>query len=452
MQKHKLSLFEKLSFSLAGLGQNIIYNYIVTAVMFYYTDVALIDALAVSFIMFFTRLWDAINDPIMGVIVDKTRTKRGKLRPYLLAIPIPIAILTVLTFAVPDMSPMNKIVYALISFNFWSMAFTVSDIPFWGMSVAITDNPEERVNLVTMVRIFCSLGMAIGILVPPMLINALGGSTEINPNITIAANNNAYFLTAVIVALVGAGLFSMAGLFTRERVIQHSGERPKFKILFKNKPLLVLQLSRALGAFRMVIATVGLYFAKQNLNDATKYTLLGGILIASMIFSMFFAPLCIRLFGKKYTYIYSLVLGAVAHFAMFALGYGNETMLFGLLFMCGVSLGINDVVTYSIVGDTVDYLEHKTGQRAEGMVFSLNTFTTKLQSAMGLAFIGIVLSIVGYQATASVQTAQTYQGIFALLSLFPGIACILSILPMLFFYNFTKEEHDHILAELHPVE
>jgi len=199
----------------------------------------------------------------------------------------------------------------------------------------------------------------------------------------------------------------------------------------------------------MVIATVGLYFAKQNLNDASKYTLLGGVLIASMIFSMFFAPLCIKLFGKKNTYIYSLALGAVAHFTMFMMGYGNELVLFGLLFLCGISLGINDVTTYSIVGDTVDYLEHKTGQRAEGMVFSLNTFTTKLQSAMGLAFIGIVLSIVGYNATATVQNAATYQGIFALLSLFPAIACILSIIPM-FFYKFTSDEHAKILSELHP--
>ncbi len=99
----------------------------------------------------------------------------------------------------------------------------------------------------------------------------------------------------------------------------------------------------------------------------------------------------------------------------------------------------------------MDYLEHKTGKRAEGIVFSLNTFTTILQSALGLAFIGIVLSFVGYRGDIVEQTDLAYAGIYSLLSLFPAISCALSIIPMLF-YKFTKEEHDHILAELHPIE
>lgn len=446
MQKHKLSLFEKLSFSLAGMGQNIIYNLVITLIMFYYTDVALIKPEIVASIMFFTRLWDAINDPLMGMLVDKTKTRWGKLRPYLMAIPIPLAIFTILAFTVPNMSDSIKILYAVISYNLWSMTFTVTDIPYWGMSVAITDNPEERLSLITMVRIFCNIGMAIGILVPPILINALGGSTVEN----LAGNQHAYLVTAMIVGIVGSALFALAGFCTKERVKQVSDEAPKFRILAKNKPLLILQLSRVMGAFRMVIATAGLYFANKNLADPNQYTILGGTLIAAMIFSMFFAPKCVRMWGKKMTYIYTLGLGFVSHFLLFLVGYGNLALVFGLLFVCGISLGINDVVTYSIVGDTVDYLEHKTGKRAEGIVFSLNTFTTILQSALGLAFIGIVLSFVGYQGDVVEQTPLAYQGIFSLLSLFPAISCALSIVPMIF-YKFTKEEHEQILSELHPI-
>jgi sugar (glycoside-pentoside-hexuronide) transporter len=445
---HRLTWFEKLSFSLAGMGQNIIYNFMVSLVMFYYTDVALISAGTVGLILLVSRFWDAINDPIMGLIADRTHTKIGKLRPYLLAVPIPIAILTVLAFAVPDWGVTEKALYALVTFNLWSMTYTVSDIPFWGLSVAITDNPKERLNLVTMVRIFCNIGMAIGILIPPILIGLLGGSTTVVEGISRTDNANAYLWTAIIVGVVGSTLFLMAGLFNKERVIAPKGQSPKFSILLQNRPLLILQLSRVLGAFRMVIATVGLYFANKNLNDPTQYTILGGILIASMILSMFFAPALIKRFGKKWTYIYAQVLGFVAHLAMFGLGYANLGLLFGLLFLAGVSLGISDVVTYSLTGDTVDYLEHRTGQRAEGLVFSLNTFSTKLQSALGLAFIGFVLSVVGYQGDALVQTPAALSGIFSLLSLFPAIACVLSILPMLFF-NFTEHEHAKILNELH---
>jgi GPH family glycoside/pentoside/hexuronide:cation symporter/probable glucitol transport protein GutA len=445
---HRLTWFEKLSFSLAGMGQNIIYNFMVSLVMFYYTDVALISAGTVGLILLVSRIWDAINDPIMGLIADRTHTKIGKLRPYLLAVPIPIAFLTVLAFAVPEWSVTEKALYALVTFNLWSMTYTVSDIPFWGLSVAITDNPKERLNLVTMVRIFCNIGMAIGILIPPILIGVLGGSTTVVEGITRADNANAYLWTAIIVGVVGSTLFLMAGLFNKERVIAPKGQSPEFSILLKNRPLLILQLSRVLGAFRMVIATVGLYFANKNLNDPTQYTILGGILIASMILSMFFAPALIKRFGKKWTYIYAQILGFIAHLMMFVLGYANLGLLFGLLFLAGVSLGISDVVTYSLTGDTVDYLEHRTGQRAEGLVFSLNTFSTKLQSALGLAFIGLVLAVVGYQGDAAVQTPAALNGIFALLSLFPAIACVLSILPMLLF-DFTEHEHAKILSELH---
>jgi GPH family glycoside/pentoside/hexuronide:cation symporter/probable glucitol transport protein GutA len=445
---HRLTWFEKLSFSLAGLGQNIIYNFMVSLVLFYYTDVALISAGTAGLIMLVSRIWDAVNDPIMGLIADRTHTKIGKLRPYLLAVPVPIAILTVAAFAVPDWGVTEKALFALVTFNLWSMTYTVSDIPFWGLSVAITDNPKERLELVTMVRIFCNIGMAIGILVPPILIGLLGGSTTVVEGITQADNANAYLWTALIVGVVGSALFMMAGLFNKERVIAPKGQSPKFSILLKNKPLLILQLSRVLGAFRLVIATAGLYFANKNLNDPAQYTMLGGILIASMIIAMFFAPALIKRFGKKWTYIYAQVLGFVAHIVMFVVGYAQLGVLFGLLFVAGVSLGISDVVTYSLTGDTVDYLEHKTGQRAEGLVFSLNTFSTKLQSAIGLWFIGLVLAFIGYQPDVAVQSAFAYQGIFSLLSLFPAIACILSIVPMLFF-DFTEKEHERILSELH---
>lgn len=445
---HRLTWFEKLSFSLAGLGQNIIYNFMVSLVLFYYTDVALISASTAGFVLLVSRVWDAVDDPLIGLITDRTHTKIGKLRPYLLAVPVPIAILTVLTFAVPDWSATEKALFAFLTFNLWSLTYSVSDIPFWGLSVAITDNPKERLNLVTMVRIFCNIGMAIGILIPPILIGLLGGSTTVVEGVTRADNANAYLWTAIIVGVIGSALFMMAGLFNKERVIAPKGQSPKISILLKNKPLLILQLSRVLGAFRMVIATAGLYFANKNLNDPAQYTILGGVLIASMIIAMFFAPALVKRFGKKWTYIYAQILGFAAHLVLFFVGYSELGLMFGLLFLAGVSLGISDVVTYSLTGDTVDYLEHRTGQRAEGLVFSLNTFSTKMQSAIGLWFIGLVLSFIGYQPEAAIQTALTYQGIFALLSLFPAIACVLSIIPMLFF-DFTEKEHAKILSELH---
>ncbi len=432
----EITFKEKLAFSLGGLGQNIVYNVVIAYVMVYYTDVAKLSALAVGTLMLVSRIWDAVNDPIMGSIVDRTKTKWGKLKPYLIAVPIPMAIFTVLVYLVPNMNDTSKLIYAYITFNLWCMTYTVSDIPYWALSVACTTKPKERLSLISMARIFCNIGLAVSILIPPLIIKSFGGG------------QTAYLIMAIGAAIIGPGLFSLVGIYTKDRMIVNEKPVP-FKVIFKNTPLLILQSSRILGSVRMVIATAGLYFAKYNLHDEAQFSILGGILIASMIFAMFFTPGLARRFSKKKVYIYSLLLGFFAHLTMFIMGYNNVLITYVILFFCGMSLGMNDVVTYTMVGDSVDYLEDKIGFRTEGLSFSMNTFTTILQSSLGLFVIGLVLTWIKYVPNSQVQTSFAYTGIFSLISLLPALACLLSIIPMLW-YSFTEAKHEEILSRLHP--
>ena len=434
MQESQISFKERLSFGLAGLGQNMVYNYTTAYIMVFYTDVVKLLPVAVGTLMLIARVFDAVNDPIMGTIIDKTHTKKGKLIPYLKVIPVPMAVFTLLVFFVPDMSYTMRLVYAYVSFILWDLMYTVSDVPYWGLSVAITSDPNERLKLISLARILCNVGLAISIVIPPLMISYFGGGSF------------AYFITAVAMALSGSLLFSLVGYNAKERTTLDKQESAPIRVLFKNKPLMLLQLSRFLQAFRMVIATAGLYFAKYNMNDEAAFSILGGLLIAAMILAMLVTPLLKKIFSKKQLYNYSLLLGFASHFLMIILGFENMTINYILLFVSGLSLGLNDVITYTLVGDCVDYCEYQTGLRTEGLSFSLHTFTTKLQSAFGLFWIGIILTQVGFVENA-VQSSQTLNGIFSLISLYPAVASLCAIIPM-FWFKFSESEHEMMLNQM----
>lgn len=434
MQESQISFKERLSFGLAGLGQNMVYNYTTAYIMVFYTDVVKLLPVAVGTLMLIARVFDAVNDPIMGTIIDKTHTKKGKLIPYLKVIPVPMAVFTLLVFFVPEMSYTMRLVYAYVSFILWDLMYTVSDVPYWGLSVAITSDPNERLKLISLARILCNVGLAISIVIPPLMISYFGGGSF------------AYFITAVAMALSGSLLFSLVGYNAKERTTLDKQESAPLRVLFKNKPLMLLQLSRFLQAFRMVIATAGLYFAKYNMNDEAAFSILGGLLIAAMILAMLVTPLLKKIFSKKQLYNYSLLLGFASHFLMFILGFENMMINYILLFVSGLSLGLNDVITYTLVGDCVDYCEYQTGLRTEGLSFSLHTFTTKLQSAFGLFWIGIILTQVGFVENA-VQSSQTLNGIFSLISLYPAVASLCAIIPM-FWFKFSESDHEMMLNQM----
>lgn len=426
MQESQISFKERLSFGLAGLGQNMVYNYTTAYIMVFYTDVVKLLPAAVGTLMLVARVFDAINDPIMGLIIDKTHTKKGKLIPYLKIIPVPMAVFTLLVFFVPDMSYTMRLLYAYVSFILWDLMYTISDVPFWGLSVAISSDSNERLKLLSLARILCNVGLAISIIVPPLMISYFGGGSF------------AYFITAITMAVSGSLLFSLVGLNAKERTTLEKQESAPFSILLKNKPLIFLQLSRFLQAFRMVIATAGLYFAKYNMNDEAAFSILGGLLIAAMILAMLVTPLLKKFFTKKQLYTFSLLLGFASHMLMFILGFENMLINYILLFVSGLSLGLNDVITYTLVGDCVDYCEYQTGIRTEGLSFSLHTFTTKLQSAFGLFWIGIILTQVGFIEN-TVQSNHALNGIFSLISLYPALASLLAIIPM-FWFKLTEVE------------
>lgn len=411
---------EIISFSLAGLGQNLIYNYSATFIMIFYTDVLGLAALSVGTLMLVARVWDAINDPMMGIIVDKTRTRWGKLRPYLLGVAIPMAVFTILTFSNVNLSTQSKLIYAYITYIGWGMVYTVSDVPYWGLSSAMSDDPHDRLRIMTLARILSNVGLAIAIVVPPLVLGML------------ADHPQRYGIVAAVISIIGAALFLLAFFNTKERV-ERPAEVSKLKdflLLKENKPLLQLQSSRMLGAFRMILGAAGTYFAKYNLNNEGLFSLLGGTLILSMIFAMILTPYLRQFFSKKALYQGGLIIQAIAHVALFLIGYNQIGLVLLLMFIVGFSMGLNDVIMYIMVNDSIDYLQAKTQRRFEGMIFSLHTFTTKLQTAIGLFVMGLILNLFGFIENVP-QSDSSMFGIFMLLTLLPAVSSLLSLIPMI---------------------
>jgi len=468
---------EAIAYSIAGFGQNFICTIIGSYLTVFMTDALLFGsadvmvggvsgAMAVAFLMLGTRIYDACNDPIMGSIVDRTRTKWGKCRPYLKWMPIPIAVMTILCFC-PFLQPKTVTTFVIISvvYVIWSMVYTVVDVPYWGLSTCMTNNTTIRGNVLTVARLLSTLGAGIVTVGVPIITSAVtnkykGADGAVQPQF-IDANANTlkwtYFICALVFTVIAIPMFYYGFRNTKERFT--STETPpslghNLKLLFKNRELLLVVLSGILGGARMVYTyTGGLYFAKYVLKEEGLYSLITLLVVPGGAVASILVPWMTKKFTKKWAYIGVHVLGAVVMFAMYFIGYDANWKLvvcaIGLVLL-GIPQGVNNIVTYAMIGDTVEYLEWKTGERAEGICFAMQTFINKIGMAVG-AFIGVFsYSWAGINPTAAdgvYITAQGEQTLWNLLVLSGALSMVGTIIPMLF-YRLTEKRQRELVKEI----
>ncbi len=452
---------EGFSFSLCGFGQNLICTIIGSYLTVFMTDAIGFKALPVAFLMLFARIFDAANDPIMGSIVDRTRTKWGKCRPYLKWMAIPIAIMTIICFL--PVYPNNPGGFAAICvvYVLWSMIYTVADVPYWGLSTAMSNDTYRRGNLLTIARLFCTLGAGIvTVFVPIITDNMTAGMTD-----PIAIGDKLkwiYFIVAVICCVVALPLFFLGFKNTKER--NCTIENPpslghNLKLLFKNKPLLLVVLSGILGAARMLFTyTGGLYFAKYVMNRESWYSFFTMAIVPGGLIASLLVPWCTKKFGKRNTYIVSNIIGGVAMLIAFIVGMAIDkgaytstattVVLLIALVVAGIPSGFGNIITYAMIGDTVEYLELKTGERAEGICFAMQTFINKIGMAVG-AFIGVLAyDMAGVEANnAASVTAQGKDTMWIMLVGVAAISFFLTAIP-LFFYKFNEKQQQEAVAEI----
>lgn len=488
---------ERNMYLLGLAGQNIIYNIVGTGLQFYFESVIFMPAMAVGVIMALARVWDAFNDPMMGTFVDKTRTKYGKCRPWLMVAPGIILIITCLCFTNfgiytnPEANKSLIIAWAAITYVLWGMSYTVGDIPLWGITAVMSTNDDHRNKLLSLARACAGVGGAVslvGIVPAGQAFGSMLAKSKYahlpEAEALIQGNRYGFLIAAVLFAIIGCGTFQLVGIFTRER-IEGSEEKnsivENFKLMWNNKPFRQLLISGVLSSPKQIImliamTLVNIYYANGDGGQVIKYyAILGAGLFLGQFAIMLVVPTLLKKMEKKTLYNISNLISALP-FAMIYVCYeiapnhDVNTPLFLAIYavmfaFAGVSIGATSVLQSSMIADCVDYEEYKSGLRPDGVFFSGQSFITKLSTGIATIITSLGYLAVDFQ-TEKREAVMVYMNngagplaranpefepfmavMFFLISIPPAIGCVLTVLPTLK-YALPDKEHKRILAEL----
>lgn len=431
-------LSERLAYGFGDFGCNIIYTAMSAFLLFYYTDYAGVSAFAVGTIMMVSRLFDGISDIIMGVIVDRTKSKYGKARPWILRMCIPFAISGVLLFSVPtSWAETPKLIYVFITYNLVStVVYTAINVPYSALNALMTQNPYERSVLSIFRNLLATAGtLTINIFTLPLV--------EFFGNNALAWTKT--FFIFGIVAII-AFLYTFWGTSERVKSVAQlqsteNNDVPVLvgiKALFKNKYWIMM--TGMLALFFLMYAINGgstVYYAKDILGDKNLVGTINGIFNIVQICGMFFIAMMIKKFGKRNIFALGLVLDIIG---MLILNYSNGVM--SLIIISSVIRGLGNAcggaTMWAMVSDTIDYGEWKTGYRTEGLVNSACSFGWKIGNGIGSALLGLILEAGGYVGTAITQTETALFSIEICFIWIP-IAIYVIGLVIMSFYHLDKE-------------
>lgn len=446
-EKRYVGVRENLAYGFANAGQVFGYN-LNSYFSLFFTKVFAIPQWAVSRMILILGIWDTINDPMMGGIIDRTRTRYGKLRPYLLIVPIPLAIATVALWSGPlfmqnVQSTTAKIVYMYISYFIWELLYTLGDVPFWGMSSAISPLPSDRTRAISSARFISSLLGGLSLTILPLLMD---GSEN---NIIPLSLPQVFCLMSIISAVMLVSLFSLAGTRCKERVVQTVKDPSLlagFKVLVKNKPLLMIVIGNVLSTVCAVSGAFETYYYAEviNLNSLKLIITLPGTILGFATYLLI--PKLQKRFDNRQIIFLNGITRAVVSTIVFIIGmkhYNDFKVVIPLLLIQNLVFSffntINLVIPTEMIADTIDYMEWKTGERNEGVSFSVLTFVGKLTGSVSaslctaiLPVIGLTYKTVGTQ-TVTVKGDNTDLLIWAFFTVIPYVLGLVALVPYIFY-------------------
>lgn len=469
---------EWMAYAVGALGQGMVYGIMSSYISDFYLNVLKVTPIFVLMLMLLARIWDAINDPIMGYIMDHANPKHGKMRTYLLFTPIPVAILTFFLFYAPDLSTTQKMIYAGATYVAWGMIYTSSDVPFWSLPNAMTPNADERGSIISKARTFNGVGSAI----PMAMFMALG---FILPKLNLSGTElekTKYTVMALVCSVIGNILFVRVYFKTKERVNipipkkREKGQPGSLKLIFTCKPLMLTAAMGILSAARYMfqagavhVARYSFYIGKEpsgltgkELEAALQSNIssVSTIMSVASAIGMFGAMIAVTPLIKRFSYkqiiIVSALIGAASSLAMWFVGYDNFWVCVPLLLISTIPCGTINVCAFAMVGDCLDYMELKTGVRLTGMGSAIQSFVTKFGNAIATSAIILMYIIVDLDvSTISAKVtanplemdASVRTGIFSVISLIPAISLLLCIIPM-FFYKINGKYREQMEKEL----
>lgn len=427
-----------IAFALFMAAEAIFNTLIGNFVQVFFTDMG-VAAAAVGTIFLMARIWDAVNDPMFGVIADKSHLKGGKFKPWLKLANILVPLTAILIFIMPSsLSNAQKVAWAAVTYILYGMAYTISDVSVFSMTSAVTNQVQERTNLVSHNTMVSTLAIvAISILVPILY-----------PKIGWTA-------TAVVFAVLAAVMMLMLHGNVQERFVDENKEQVSLKetlsYLKNNRYLFIFFAGLLLLNSTNTVQTAGLYFSTYALGRSEFMSLISlTIAIPAVIFAILM-PTITRRFDKFLVFRTAVIGQAVVSVLTFLLGYGNLPVLLLMFFLRGCTYGCITILMFLFAGDFVEYGEYKFGRRLQGTAYSIQTFVCKLYTAINGAITMFGLSAVGFvSGSDAAQTPAAIQGTWWMVSIVPAIGAVLSLL---FFFRYKLRDKDvQIMAKANSGE
>ena len=425
----KLTAKQKAAFGIGAVGKDMVYALSASYVMYFYQDVLRLSATFVGLILMIARVFDALNDPFMGVIVAKTRTRWGRFRPWILTGTVLNALVLYALFAAPDLSQAGMMVYFSIVYILWGVTYTMMDIPYWSMIPAVTSTPADRENLSVVGRTCAGVGAALIAMFTMLLVGALGGDSERAGFKYVALIVSVVFVVTEIVCCAEMKESNQTEMKT-------ATVKEMFRALFSNDQAIVVVLSIVLiNSALYLTSNFVIYFFKYDFGGAgwkESYTLFSTIGGAAQILGMMLLyPLLRKKLSNTGVFTLSLVLALGGYGLLLALCLAGLSGNLIALCVPGVVVfacnGMLSVLTTLFLSNSVDYGQMKTGRREESVIFSMQTFVVKAASGVAVFLTGIGLDLIGLVGDTEETGAVAAQSAGTLL----GLRLMMTVLPML---------------------
>ena len=458
MNSYKIKFQEKIGYGFGDMASSMFWKLFGSYLMIFYTDVFGMPAAVVGTMFLVTRIWDSAFDPIVGVVADRTNTRWGKFRPYLLFLAVPFAVIGIFTFVTPDMSYTGKIIYAYVTYSLMMMVYSAINVPYASLLGVISPEPKDRNILSTYRMTFAYIGSFIALLSFMPLVNFFSNNSKV-----MADQQYGWMMSVIVIAVFCAILFFLCFGLTKERVKplkeKQAPLKEDIKDLLKNKPWWIL-LGAGVSAliFNSIRDGATVYYFKyyvveDNFGTVPLFSIpfvLSGLYLAvgqaaNIVGVILAAPISNKI-GKRNTYMGSMMIATVLSIIFFWIDKSNLGLIFTFQVLISICAGSVFPLLWSMYADCADYSELQTGNRATGLIFSSSSMSQKFGWAIGSALTGWLLGYYGFQAN-QVQSPETIHGIKMFLSFLPAVGTVLSVI-FIYFYPLSEKKMVEISAEL----
>lgn len=428
--KRTVTGIEKASYGLYFLGQNVFMVLITKYMNTYFTDVG-ISAMAVAAIALVVKVWDAVNDPIFGGIVDKVRFKKGKFIPWLRISLVGIPLASILMFAIPSgISPVFKILWASVSYVLWDTAYTICDVPIFGLVTTMTSSQQERTSLNAIGRVCASVAALVVSVIIPIFRTMLGGWTS----------------TVLMLSIVGALTMLPICFTAKERVAPAADKeadvtlKDMFRYLKTNKYLLIAYISFMIIGVTNISTAWGMYIARYCLNDESMMAVTSILGMLPCIVLSALIPTLAKKFDKMKMYYVCVILSLVMLVVRFFVGYDNVTAYLIAAFISYIPTGITSTIIYMFTPDCAEYGHYKSGISAPGITFATQTFFTKLQTAFVTVLGSFLLGVIGFvEGEGAVQPEGFVDKMWNMSLIIPAIGMVIALILL---RKYKLNDHD----------